>query len=545
MTPPLPPHDPQTILDVLDHQARVLGDATYIECEGEHRSYVDLRERSRLLAGGLRRLGLTAGDRIGVLADSSLAVVEVFFACARLGLVQVPLNSYLRGEFLRYQLEHSGCMAAIVDDAGRQAIRALEPAVSLDRLILIGPSTDDDIALEDLAAGEPVHADEEITSSTLAGIIYTSGTTGMPKGCMVPHGMFVRPQATHLAAGFVRPGDRLLTPSPMFHMGFLGGMLATTLLAGASLHAVRRFRASTFMQTVRESRATVIYTVGSVGSLLLAQPPTPDDRETGLRVALLPPMSPDQQVRFEERFGVPVVAENYGQTEAIVVSLADVNAPRQRGSAGRPVAYLDVAVVDERDVPVPTGEVGEIVVRPREPDAMYMGYWRDPGATLQTWRNLWHHTGDLGRQAGDGTLWLVDRKKDAIRRRGENVSSIELEAVIARHDAVEQVAVHAMASELGEDEIKACIVPRPDHALDVAELFAFFKQSLPYFAVPRYVEIMDALPVNAVGRVRKDALRERGMTATTWDFVARGMTVAHEERRGAPVSTPPGPGSIT
>jgi crotonobetaine/carnitine-CoA ligase len=538
MTPPLAPHDPQTILDVLDHQARVLGDATYIECEGEHRSYADLRERSRLLAGGLRRLGLTAGDRIGVLADSSLAVVEVFFACARLGLVQVPLNSYLRGEFLRYQLEHSGCVAAIVDDAGRQAIRALEPAVGLDRLIVIGPSTDDDIALEDLAAGEPVSADVEITSSTLAGIIYTSGTTGMPKGCMVPHGMFVRPQATHLAAGFVRPGDRLLTPSPMFHMGFLGGMLATTLLAGASLHAVRRFRASTFMQTARDSRATVIYAVGSVGSLLLAQPPTPQDRETELRVALLPPMSPDQQVRFEERFGVPVLAENYGQSEVIVISLANVDDARVRGSAGSPAAYLDVAVVDERGFRVAPGEVGEVVVRPRVPDAMFMGYWNDPGATLETWRDLWHHTGDLGRQTDGETLWIVDRKKDSIRRRGENVSSIELEAALGRHPAVRQVAVHAVPSDLGDDEIKACIVVKEDaEELEPAALFDFCKRTLPYFAVPRYVELMTELPVNAVGRVRKQDLRDRGVTTATWDFEALGLTVGRDERRGAPATS--------
>jgi crotonobetaine/carnitine-CoA ligase len=194
-------------------------------------------------------------------------------------------------------------------------------------------------------------------------------------------------------------------------------------------------------------------------------------------------------------------------------------------------------VVDDDDTILPTGQVGEIVVRPRVSGTFFSGYWEDPGATLATWRNLWHHTGDLGRQDEDGTLWIVDRKKDAVRRRGENVSSVELENAIRLHPSVKEVAIHAVPSDIGDDEIKACLVLQPDTSLEPTELFAYFKRTLPYFAVPRYVEFFPELPVNAVGRVTNMALRERGVTAETLDLETLGLKIERDERRGTSPST--------
>ena len=530
----------ETIAEVLDHQTEAFGTETFVACDDRSLSYQELRERSLRLAGGLARLGLQPGDRVAILSENSLEFIVSFFACARLGLVQVPLNVFLRGEFLRYQLEDSGSVAAIVDALGLEAIQALEPTIQLAHVIVAGEFAGGDG--EGLSFGRVEESDPPtdlpaLRSSDTAAIVYTSGTTGMPKGCVIPHGMFTQVYPIHQGAGYIVPGDRLLTPSPMFHMGFLAGMLATSLCSGASIWCTRKFSASTFLQTAREIRATVIYAVGSVGMLILAQAPSPEDRKpSNLRVALLTPMPAQSQLDFEKRFGVPVVAENYGQSECIVIGIGGIDQPRQRGSAGQPASFVDVAIVDEHDHPVTRGEVGEIVVRPRQSDMMFKGYWNDPEATLEAWRNLWHHTGDLARQSADGTLWIIDRKKDSIRRRGENVSSIELEGAIGRHPEVQAVAVHAVASEWGDDEIKACIVARNE--LDPAEMFAFFKRELPYFAVPRYVELMEALPVNAVGRVRKQTLRERGLTSETWDFEALGMTVSRDERRGRGFSDP-------
>ena len=525
---------PASLFQVLDAQADALGDRTFLTVDQDAISYAGLRERSERFAGGLQQLGLVRGDRVAVLTENSIELVVTLFACARLGLVLVPLNMYLRGEFLRFQLAKSGAAAAVVDAPGLEAVRAIERPSSLRHLIVTNAAAaDGELVFDALAQTPPVTDRLVLSSSDPAAIMFTSGTTGMPKGCVLPHGVFTRWHPVHQEAGYILPGDVMITPSPMFHQGFLGAMLTPALWSGASVYAMRQFRAATFMATAREVGATVIYAVGTIGMLLLAQPPGPGDADPGkLRVALLPPMPPASQRAFEERFNVPVVADSYGQTEVLVIGMSSVDGPRKPGSAGRPAPHVEVAVVDDDDDILPTGQVGEIVVRPRVGDTFFSGYWDEPAATLAAWRNLWHHTGDLGRQDQDGTLWILDRKKDAVRRRGENVSSVELENAIRMHPLVKEVAVHAVPSDIGDDDIKACIVLQPESTLEPEELFAYFKRTLPYFAVPRYVEFLPALPVNAVGRVTKVTLRERGLTTTTLDLEALGLVVERTERRG-------------
>jgi crotonobetaine/carnitine-CoA ligase len=525
---------PASLFQVLDAQADALGDRIFLTVDQDAISYAGLRERSERFAGGLQQLGLVRGDRVAVLTENSIELVVTLFACARLGLVLVPLNMYLRGEFLRFQLAKSGAAAAVVDAPGLEAVRAIERPSSLRHLIVTNAAAaDGELVFDALAQTPPVTDRLVLSSSDPAAIMFTSGTTGMPKGCVLPHGVFTRWHPVHQEAGYILPGDVMITPSPMFHQGFLGAMLTPALWSGASVYAMRQFRAATFMATAREVGATVIYAVGTIGMLLLAQPPGPGDADPGkLRVALLPPMPPASQRAFEERFNVPVVADSYGQTEVLVIGMSSVDGPRKPGSAGRPAPHVEVAVVDDDDDILPTGQVGEIVVRPRVGDTFFSGYWDEPAATLAAWRNLWHHTGDLGRQDQDGTLWILDRKKDAVRRRGENVSSVELENAIRMHPLVKEVAVHAVPSDIGDDDIKACIVLQPESTLEPEELFAYFKRTLPYFAVPRYVEFLPALPVNAVGRVTKVTLRERGLTTTTLDLEALGLVVERTERRG-------------
>jgi carnitine-CoA ligase len=245
------------------------------------------------------------------------------------------------------------------------------------------------------------------------------------------------------------------------------------------------------------------------------------------------PFGVEDQRRFHERFGARVLSQLYGQTECGAIAYSALSDERDPASVGVPAPYFEVRVVDDDDGEVPAGAVGEIVVRPKVPNAMYLGYWDRPEATLESWRNLWHHTGDYGRLAEDGTLTFVDRKKDALRRRGENVSSVELERAIAAHPDVAEAAVHAVPSDLTEDDIKVCLVLEPGRTAEPAALFAFFKASLPYFAIPRYVEVLPELPKTATLRVQKHLLRERGVTAETWDLEAAGFRVAPEERRGS------------
>jgi crotonobetaine/carnitine-CoA ligase len=277
-----------------------------------------------------------------------------------------------------------------------------------------------------------------------------------------------------------------------------------------------------------------------MGAALLAAEPGANDRDHGLRTMMVAPMSPTAQDAFRERFGIEPWTEVFGQTECIPVTITPLSS-NARDAAGCGLAApdleielldLEIELLDESEHPVQDGSTGEICLRPRHGRfAMFDGYWQDAAATLGALRGLWYHTGDYGRRLPSGALAFVDRKKDSLRRRGENVSSIELEAAINAHPDIVESAVHAVPSELAEDDIKACVVLRDGAEVDAERLFAYLKEHLPYYAVPRYVEVIEALPRNAVGRVMKHVLREREFTDATWDFEALGLVVARAERR--------------
>jgi len=365
----------------------------------------------------------------------------------------------------------------------------------------------------------------------LASIIYTSGTTGLPKGCLISQGYFVHIGDAWRGVCELEPDDVVFTAFPLFHLSGQALALMACLTGGLTLVIEPVFSASSFMPRAREVGATVTMGVGAMAVAVLATPPDRADRDHHLRYSMWIPLPPAVQLRMEERFGAPVNAEGYGQTECAPVTFSRLSGTRRRETAGLPAPWLDVRIVDDDDVELPRGEIGEIVVRPLEPDSMFSGYWGRAEETLETFRNLWHHTGDYGRMDDEGFVSFVDRKKDALRRRGENVSSMELEQAIARHPKVGEAAVHAVPSAATEDDIKACLVLAPGEEATPDELFGWFEAHLPYFAVPRYVELLPALPKNAIGRVLKHELRAAGVTPGTWDLEALGLTVSREARR--------------
>jgi crotonobetaine/carnitine-CoA ligase len=491
---------------------------------------------------GLRSLGIAPGDRVAVLAANRIESIELFFGVAALNAIQVPLNVYLRGTFLHYQLADCTAATVVVDSQG---FDTLLPIVSelpdLKQIVLL----DQVDAPEDLKVDLIDYASLRATGSAsteplpeakpddIAGIMYTSGTTGLPKGCVLDHGYFASVGSGNAQMWSVVREDHLLTMLPLFHMGAYCTAILPALMCGASAQALVAFSAGAFTRDVAESGATVVLGVGPAAMAVLATPPSPEDTAHRLRLASFAPMPGPFQLKFEERFGVPVLAEGYGQTECVPISMSALAPDRNRNSIGRPVEWLDVRVVDDQDDDVPAGTVGEIVLRPRRNHAMFLGYWGKPADTLRTWRNLWHHTGDYGRFDDEGLLHFADRKQDSMRRRGENVSSVELELAVQRHPSVAEVCAHAVPSELGEDEIKVCLVLAPEAALDPADLFVFFERELPYFAVPRYLEVLPALPRNPLGKVMKHELRARGLTPDTIDFEALGLVVSKERRRGA------------
>jgi crotonobetaine/carnitine-CoA ligase len=311
----------------------------------------------------------------------------------------------------------------------------------------------------------------------------------------------------------------------MFHAGAWLLNLYPSLIYGLPVGIEGWFSVSDYWDSVRRYGATQLFTLGAMHMWLWNQPADPGDAEQPGRVWTAVPLPGSLWEPFKERFGLDGVFSAYGQTEIMPAATADIRKPAKRGSAGWAQPNLELRVVDEHDREVPAGEAGELVVRPRTPESMFSGYFRMPDETMAAFRNLWYHTGDLVRIDEDGELFFVDRKADYLRRRGENISSLEVEEIIRRHAGVADVAVHGVPAADGEDEVKACVVPKPDTEIDPLELAKYCADNLPYFAVPRYIEVLDDLPRTPTGRVQKFLLRERGVSDATWDRVAAGFEV--------------------
>jgi crotonobetaine/carnitine-CoA ligase len=380
-----------------------------------------------------------------------------------------------------------------------------------------------------LAAGAaaPVTPGEvEIGPADLACFIYTAGTTGPSKGCMLPH-RYVVALGEQIARAWGRTADDVvLTPLPLFHFNAISVCVVGTLLVGGRAAIVRKFSVSRFWPEVRRTGATMLSMLGSLAILVAnAETDHPDQAGHRLRLCAAAPMPPDTDRIWRERFGCATFSGGYGLTEASLISMLPAGETNKVGAAGKPNTHeFEVRIVDDGDDEVPAGTIGEIVCRPTGPNLMFAGYWNRPEATVEVLRNLWFHTGDLGRLDDDGFLYFVDRKKDYLRRRGENISSFEMERTVVAHEAVADVAVHAVASEQGEDDVKVTVVLVAGATVTEEELCRWCAERVPYFAIPRYIEFRDDLPRNPVGRVLKYELRDDGVTASTWDREAAGVT---------------------
>ena len=528
--------DARVIGELLRERAKQHQDQPYLGSDATLRTYGEMDARTDRVAAGLTELGIAPGDRIAVISSNRMEMLELFFACAKTGAIEVPLNVFLKGEFLRYKLDDSQASTLVVDAPGwESAMPLLKELPGLKRVIALDEVDSTFTGLDVLpygfiAASTAPTPSPELRADSLISILYTSGTTGMPKGCMLPHGWYMNGSRVSSAMMEYRTDDILFTALPLFHAWAQG------IVMGALVHHLTAwvdpiFSVTRLLDRFIETDASVFTGVGAMGMAMLGAPATDRDRSHRLRAALMIPFTPADQERFFERFGAVVLSTLYGQTECGAITYSCLSEERNLGSIGRPAPYLDVRLHDDDDREVPVGEIGEIVVRPKVPNAVYQGYWRKPEATTETWRNLWHHTGDYGRADEQGFITFVDRKKDALRRRGENVSSQELERAIAGHPKIVEAAVIGVPSPMTEEDIKACIVVIPGEAVSAEELFAFFKDALPYFAIPRYVELVPELPKNATLRVMKHLLREQGVTPETWDLEALGLSVGRGDRR--------------
>ncbi len=504
----------RTLPALLELQAARHGERPILRQDGIEQTVAQLRDAAAGTAARLASAGIAQGDAVAMISENRVELLELWLGCAWRGALAVPVNTALRGPQLEHVLSDAGVKLAIVEpefvedlDAVRSALPGLEAVWRFDDYP--GPA-------------EPLPAAAAAPGDACT-ILYTSGTTGPSKGVLCPHAQWYWWGLTTGEALGVTEGDVLYTCLPLFHTNALNAFVQA-LLAGAVFVPGPRFSASRMWQRLTEAEATVTYLLGAMVHILAKHGPDPYERAHRVRVALAPATPAALYAPFEERFGMRLV-DGWGSTEAnMVLSTADEGAPP--GAMGTIESGFDARVVDEHDEELPPGTPGELVVRSSLPHAFANGYHGLPEKTVEAWRDLWLHTGDRVVRDADGWFWFVDRLKDSIRRRGENISSYEVEAVLAAHPDVAAVAVVPVPSEVGEDEVLACVVPRSGCELDPAELVRFCEPRLAYFAIPRYVELLEELPLTSNGKIEKYRLRERGVTERTWDREKAGVEVS-------------------
>ena len=534
--PPMPPLAERHFGTVFARALAEFPDKTAIRDPQRSLSYAQLHREALALAGGIARLGAGHQQAVLMMLDNHADFVVLWCALSLTARVEVPINTAYRAALLAHIVENSGARVLVAEAAYLE--RLVEVEASLTQLQTVVVRGESDVVLparwkrvgwEELSAGEPAEP-AQLSPSDVMAILYTSGTTGPSKGSVNSHAhgyTYAHPSNF----GGVGADGVTLVPLPLFHMGGQWAAVYNAFVAGATAVVLPKFSASSFWEQARDYGATYCFLLGSMTHFLLKQPPRPSDREHRLKNFLLVPI-PAEAGEFQERFGVEKLAAAFGSTEAGVIASAPLGTG-VAGKAGWLREGIEALVVDARGLEVAPGEVGELWARAREPWTMMSGYHAMPEATVAAWQNLWFHTGDAVRIAEDGQFVFVDRVKDAIRRRGENVSSFEVEREINAHPEVAESAVVAVPSEFVEDEIKACIVARDGCALTPQELHAFLAPRLPRFAVPRYIEILPSLPKTPTEKVRKTELRAAGVTAATWDCERQGTTAAAAERRTA------------
>jgi len=473
-------------------------------------TYGETMAQARRAAAGLRRLGVEQDDPVLVWLPNGPDVLRTWFGINLLGAVYVPINLAYKGNLLRHVVATTGARVAVV-----------HPDL-VDRLLDVDTTALETVVVPgDALEGDPADLsppDRPIQPWDIQTIMYTSGTTGPSKGVRCPH---LHAHCTAMAVlGHLDEHDRYLVNTPLFH-GAATLAVNGALALGASIVVSRDFDTKEFWHVVRRTGTTACTLLGAPVTFLSRQPSRDDDTDNPLRFALTVPLTADA-IAFAKRFDVRVLTV-FNMTETSTPLVSEPN-PTTVGSCGRPRPGVEVRLVDEHDREVGAGEVGELIVRADMPWSMNAGYHAMPEATAHAWRNGWFHTGDLFRRNGVGDFFFVDRAKDAIRRRGENISSFEVEAELLTHPAIREAAVVGVPSEHGEEEVLAVLAAD----VDPAELIEYLRPRLAHFMIPRYVRFLAELPRTPSAKVEKHKLRATGLTADTWDRESAGVRVRRD-----------------
>ncbi len=531
--PAMPTRERAVLGPLLEHWASTTPQRVFAVFEdGEQWTWAQTRHKVLATAQALRQLGVCQGDPVNVWLPNGKTMFLVWFATNTLGAVYCPINTSFRGSLLAHVIRNSGaklmvCHAALIDRLGDIDLSQLETIVSSGEFDGAAPGA------RRLLPGTALQGDAttlgalpQVEPWDTYGIIYTSGTTGPSKGVLVS---YLQLYASGLLSyGYMGPDDRILVNLPMFHVGGTNSIF-TALVRGASFYLVGGFDSRNFWAQIKQYHCTT--TAGLIGAMteFLSKAPAADnERDNPLDIVTLGPVTP-QTVVLAERYGFSYLT-GFNMTEVSVPLVADLNT-RAFGSCGKPRVGIECRLVDDNDQQVVPGHPGELILRSDLPWAITSGYHGMPEATARAWRNGWFHTGDVFRTDAEGHYFFIDRAKDAIRRRGENISSIEVEREVLAHPSVLEVGAIPARSKDGEDDVMVVLTAKPGVLIDPAELLQFLVPRMAHFMLPRYVRIMAALPKTATNKIQKAELRKDGITPDTWDRDAAGIVVKREKLR--------------
>jgi len=525
----------QDLATVLGKRATQIPDSPWIVTEERSYTYGEMDQCSSRLASGFSQLGITASDTVLIMLPDTVDFILAWCALSKLGAIEVPVNVHYKGNLLAYLVNDSLARNLVVDVEFLDRFEPLAPELEhLQRLIV----RNCDIAEvpEALARQFEIVDYQTLESNTawsgtgpvyrdLMAVMYTSGTTGPSKGATVCHA-----HAYEYAFGVTEmlaldAGDVYYAPLPLFHLAGQFAVIYASCIASATAVISGGFSAQRYWLDIARFDANCSFLLGAMANFLYQQPHSPSDHQNPLERVLMAPLIPEVE-GFKQRFGC-LVSTTWGGTE--------MNCPMRSGfdlvdnkSCGRVAEdRYEVRIVDENDAELPHGVPGEALVRSREPWIMSNGYWNHPEWTEKAFRNLWYHTGDMLKRDAVGNFYFIDRTKDAIRRRGENISSMEVENEINASPDVVECAVIPVASAHTEQDVMAVIVASDPSAFDPAALIEFLAPRLAYFMVPRYIDRVDVLPKTPTGKIQKYPLRDRGLTDSTWDREAAGITIRH------------------
>ena len=535
------PYEHRVLPFILDDKASVHGDRPFLIGDQEI-SHAQLRTSVARFAGGLRALGVQPGDRVLVMMPNAAETIVTAFGISWAAAICVPVNTSYRGEMLRYVIDDADAAFLVVSEEYLGVVADVrEQLTSLPALIVAGREPARSGQPAGLAgatviewhgvAGGPAAPSPELGPADIQAIMYTSGTTGPSKGVLVSYHhayQYANPTGTHL----VDAGDVVYVTLPLFHIGGQWAGIYAALLADGQALLKRKFSVTDFWSDIDKHGVTQTILLGIMSEFIWKQPPAEDDRRHSLRsVAVTPP--PKDAAAFAERFNLRI-CQGWGLTEAgCVTAPPPFDEPAaDPTTCGRLRADLfEMILADDNDEPVPAGVAGQALIRPVQPNALMSGYWRKPEATVAAWRNLWLHTGDVLVQDADGYYRFVDRQKDCIRRRGENISSLEVERAVLEHPDVLECAAIPVPGDDAEEEVKVILTLRDQVTLTPAGLSDFLEPRMPAFMLPRYIEIAAELPKTPTQKIRKDVLRAAGVGPHSWRRPEPERERHHGERR--------------